>query len=132
MTNPLHRAKRLFDVQHQLYRVELTKLQALQQSMWQAQQAERDALSVLSAEQASAVPMQLAAPMAASASTKVRAQHVALEAQVAQTLDLAIKESAAKQRVETERANAEKAEAKRALETAIDVFLERTRSSNNR
>jgi hypothetical protein len=124
----LHRAKRLFDVQHQLYRMELSKLQAVQQSMWQAQKVELDALSVLGGEQASAIPLQLAASMAASASTKVRTQHAALEAQVAQTLDQAIKESVSKRRVETERANLEKEEAKQALEAAIDAFLERNRS----
>jgi fructosamine-3-kinase len=128
----LFRAKRLLDVQHQLYRMELSKLQAQQQTMWQAQKAEQDALSILSAEQTSAVPLKLAADMAASASIKVRAQQAALEAQMAQTLDQAGKESVAKRRVENEKANVEKAEAKQALEAAIDAFLDRSRSSANR
>ena len=132
MKKPLFRAKRLLDVQHQLYRMELSKLQAQQQTMWQAQKSEQDALSVLSAEQASAVPLKLAAGMAASASIKVRAQQAALEAQMAQTLDQARKESVAKRRVEYEQASVEKAEAKQALEAAIDAFLDRSRSSTNR
>jgi len=129
---PLFRAKRLLDVQRQLYRMELSKLQAQQQTMWQAQKSEQDALSVLSAEQTSAVPLKLAADMAASASIKVRAQQAALEAQMAQTLDQARKESVAKRRVEYEQASVEKAEAKQALEAAIDAFLDRSRSSTNR
>jgi len=119
-------------VQRQLYRMELSKLQAQQQTMWQAQKSEQDALSVLSAEQTSAVPLKLAADMAASASIKVRAQQAALEAQMAQTLDQARKESVAKRRVEYEQASVEKAEAKQALEAAIDAFLDRSRSSTNR
>jgi hypothetical protein len=129
---PLFRAKRLLDVQRQLYRMELSKLQAQQQTMWQAQKSEQDALSVLSAEQTSAVPLKLAADMAASASIKVRAQQAALEAQMAQTLDQARKESVAKRRVEYEQASLEKAEAKQALEASIDAFLDRSRSSTNR
>ncbi len=132
MKKPLVRAKRLLDVQRQLYRMELSKLQAKQQTMWQAQKSEQDALSVLSAEQTSAVPLKLAADMAASASIKVRAQQAALEAQMAQTLDQARKESVAKRRVEYEQASVEKAEAKQALEAAIDAFLDRSRSSTNR
>ncbi|MGO9006489.1 MAG: hypothetical protein ACLQB4_12105 [Beijerinckiaceae bacterium] len=132
MKKPLFRAKRLLDVQRQLYRMELSKLQAQQQTMWQAQKSEQDALSVLSAEQTSAVPLKLAADMAASASIKVRAQQAALEAQMAQTLDQARKESVAKRRVEYEQASVEKAEAKQALEAAIDAFLDRSRSSTNR
>ncbi len=119
-------------MQRQLYRMELSKLQAQQQTMWQAQKSEQDALSVLSAEQTSAVPLKLAADMAASASIKVRAQQAALEAQMAQTLDQARKESVAKRRVEYEQASVEKAEAKQALEAAIDAFLDRSRSSTNR
>jgi hypothetical protein len=115
-------------MQHELYRMELSKLQAMQQGMWQAQKAEQDALSLLSAEQPSAIPMGLAAKMAVSASLKVRAQQSVLESQMAQTLDLARKESVAKRRVENERANVEKAEAKQELEAAIDAFLERKRS----
>ena len=119
-------------MQRQLYRMELSKLQAQQQTMWQAQKSEQDALSVLSAEQTSAVPLKLAAGMAASANIKVRAQQAALEAQMAQTLDQARKESVAKRRVEYEQASLEKAEAKQALEAAIDAFLDRSRSSTNR
>ena len=118
-------------MQRQLYRMELSKLQAQQQTMWQAQKSEQDALSVLSAEQTSAVPLKLAADMAASASIKVRAQQAALEAQMAQTLDQARKESVAKRRVEYEQASVEKAEAKQALEAAIDAFLDRSRSYAN-
>jgi hypothetical protein len=125
---PLYRAKKLFEVQHQLYRMELSKLQALQQSVWQAQKAEQDALSALSAGQPSAMPSRLAATMAAAANTRVRAQQASLETQMAQTLDLARKESIARRRVENERANLEKLEAKQALEAAIDAFLERKRS----
>jgi hypothetical protein len=128
MKKRLHRAKRLFEVQHQLYRMELSKLQLSQQELWQAQQMERDAFSALSSEQSAAIPPQLAVGMALSARTKVRNRQEALEKQMEQTLDQARKESVAKHRVEAERANAEKAEAKQELETAIDAFLERKRS----
>ncbi len=127
MRRPLYRAKRLFDVQHQLYRMELTKLQASQQSLWQAQQAELDALSALGAEQPSAMPSQLAAKIAAASHTRVRVQQVSLEIQMEQTLDLARKESVARRRLENERANLEKQEAKQSLEAAIDAFLGRKR-----
>lgn len=115
-------------MQHQLYRMELSKLQAQQQATWQAEQAERDALSILGGERSSAIPSQLAARMAVSAHNKVRTQLAALEAQMTQTLDQAIKESVTKRKVETERANVEKMEAKQELEAAIDAFLERNRS----
>lgn len=127
MKNRLHRAKRLFEVQHQLYHMELSKLQAQQQAVWQARKTEQDALSILSQEQPSLVPARLAANMAAAASAKVRTQQTSLETQTAQTLDLARKESVAKQRVEIERAKVEKEEAKQALEAAIDAFLGRNR-----
>lgn len=129
MKNRLYRAKRLFEVQHQLYRMELSKLQAQQQAVWQARNAEQDALSILSKEQPSAIPARLAAKMAAAANTKVRTQQASLETQMAETLDLARKESVAKQRVETERVKLEKEEAKQALEAAIDAFLGRNRFS---
>lgn len=128
MNKRLYRAKKLFDVQHQLYRMELSKLQSAQNSVSQAQKAERDALSILGGEQAPAIPLQLVASMAARASTKVRTHQSALEAQMAQTLDQARKESVAKRRVENERASVEKMEAKQALEAAIDAFLDRNRS----
>jgi hypothetical protein len=128
MRKKLHRAKRLFEVQHQLYRMELSKLQVAQQSVWEAQQAEQDAFAALGSERSSAIPPRLAVGMALAAGTKVRAQQTALDAQREQTLDLARKESVTKQRVETERANVEKKEAKQELEAAIDAFLERKRS----
>jgi hypothetical protein len=127
--NRLYRAKRLFEVQHQLYRMELSKLQAQQQAVWQARNAEQEALTILSEEQPSAIPARLAANMAAAANTKIRTQQASLEAQMAQTLDLAGKESVAKKRVETERVKLEKEEAKQALEAAIDAFLGRNRFS---
>ncbi len=128
MNKRLYRAKKLFDVQHQLYRMELSKLQAAQNSVSQAQKAERDALSLLGGEQSPAIPLQLVASIAARTSTKVRTHQAALEAQMAQTLDQARKESVAKRRVENERASVEKMEAKQALEAAIDAFLDRNRS----
>ncbi len=127
MKKRLQRAKRLFEVQHQLYRMELSKLQMAQQEVWQAQEAERSAFSALSSEQ-SAIPPRLAAGIALSAGTKVRTQQAALETQMEQTLDQARKESVTRRRVENERANVEKAEAKQELEAAIDVFLERKRA----
>ena len=127
MRKPLHRAKRLFDVQHQLYRMELSKLQASQQSLWQAQKAELDALAALGAGEPSAMPSQLAAKIAARSSVKVHAQRAWVETQMTQTLDLARKEHVAKRRLETERANVEKQESKVALEAAIDAFLGRKR-----
>lgn len=114
-------------MQHQLYRMELSKLQAQQQAVWQARNAEQEALSILSEEQPSAIPARLAANMAAAANTKVRTQQASLETQMAQTLDLAGKQSVAKKRVETERVKLEKEEAKQALEAAIDAFLARNR-----
>lgn len=128
MKKQLNRAKRLFDVQQQLYRMELSKLQAARHSVAQAQKAECEALTLLASEQALAIPLQLAASMAASASTKLRKSRAALEAQMAQTLDQARKESVAKRRVENERASLEKKKAKQALEAAIDTFLDRNRS----
>jgi hypothetical protein len=128
MKKRLHRAKRLFEVQHQLYRMELSRLQVAQQAVWQAQQAEQDAFSALGSAQPSAIPPRLAVGMALSAGTKLRTQQAALETQREQTLDQARKESIAKRRVENERAKVEKAEAKQALEAAIDAFLERKRS----
>jgi hypothetical protein len=127
MKKPLHRAKRLFDVQHQLYRMELSKLQASQQSLWQAQKAELDALAALGGEQSSAMPSQLAARIAALSNTKVHAQRASVETQMEQTLDLARKEHVARRRLENERTNLEKQESKVALEAAIDAFLGRKR-----
>ena len=114
-------------MQHQLYRMELSKLQAEQQAVWQARNAEQDALSILSGEQPSAIPARLAADMAAAANTRLRTQQASLETQMAQTLDLARKESVAKRRVEIERVDLEKEEAKQVLESAIDAFLGRKR-----
>ncbi|MFY9643283.1 MAG: hypothetical protein WCD20_16380 [Rhodomicrobium sp.] len=128
MKRPLSRAKRLFEVQHQLYRMELLKLHELQHAAAQAQKAERDALSLLSAGHPAAIPLQLVARMPAAASIKVRASQSMLEAQMARTLDLSGKESVARQRLDAERADHSKLEAKRALEAAVDAFLERERS----
>jgi hypothetical protein len=128
MKKRLHRAKRLFEVQHQLYRMELSKLQLSQSELSQAQKAEEDAFAALSSERGTAIPPQLAVGMALAARTKVRNRQDAVEKQMEQTLDQARKESVAKHRVETERAIAEKAEAKHVLENAIDAFLERKRS----
>jgi hypothetical protein len=125
MRKRLQRAKRLFEVQHQLYRMELSKLQAAQQAMWQARQMEQDAFSALSSEQSSAIPPKIAVGMALAAGTKARTQQAVLDLQMEQTLDQARKESVARSRVETERANVEKEEAKQALEAAIDAFLVR-------
>ncbi len=128
MKKPISRAKRLFEVQHQLYRMELLKLHELQHAAAQAHKAERDALSLLGAEHSPAIPLQLVARMPAAASVKVRTSQSMLEAQMAQTLDQSGKESVARRRLDAERADLSKVEAKRALEAAVDAFLERERS----
>jgi len=125
----LYRAKRLFEVQHQLYRMELLKLQEVQHAAAQAHKAERDALTLLSAEHSDAIPLQLVARMSVSASIKARTYRFMAEAQMAQTLDQSGKESVARRRLDAERADLSKLEAKGALEAAVDAFLERERSS---
>jgi hypothetical protein len=125
MRKRLKRAKRLLDVQHQLYRMELSALQVAQQAVWQARQMEHDAFAALSSEQSSPVPAKIAVGIALAAGTKVRSKQAAFETQMEQTLDQARKHSVAKRRVETERANVEKEEAKQELESAIDAFLVR-------
>ncbi len=128
MKNRLYHVKRLFEVQHQLYRMELLKLHEFQHTAAQAHKAESDALSLLSAGHSPAIPLQLVARMSAAASIKARAHQAMLEAQMAQTLDQSGKESVARRRLDDERADLSKLRAKRVLEAAVDAFLERERS----
>lgn len=127
MEKRLLRAKRLFEVQHQLYRTELQKLQELQQAAARAKKAEDDALSLLGTGSSASIPPQLLSRVSQSAGLKARALQSALEAQTAQTLDQSMKEAAAKARYDSARAESLEREAKRELESAIDAYLRRER-----
>ncbi|MGO8952863.1 MAG: hypothetical protein ACLP1W_15500 [Rhodomicrobium sp.] len=125
MKKRVQRAKRLFKVQQQLLRTELQKLQTLQYSLADAQQAEADAISSLGAEGSLAIPPQLVVRRAAAASVKIQTQQSLLDLQIEKTLGHAKRDNMAKRLLESEQENLSKAEAKRALEATIDAFLER-------
>lgn len=128
MKKPLQRAKRLYDVQHQLFRLEFLKLQTARYAVTRAEKSESDAFALFEAGDYPPVPPQLAARIAASARKKVETFNDTVKSQVDKTVDQARKESAAKKRLETEEAEFAKAEAKNELEDAIEALLARKRT----
>jgi hypothetical protein len=118
------RAKRLLKLQQQLLSAERLKLQTLQQAMAAAQKAESDAYSALDSGVPSQLPAELLLRMAASARARIGANQSALESQTERTLDQARKEALARRNLDAALANLADTEAKRALEAAIDAFLE--------
>ncbi len=125
--NRARRAKRLLDVQHQLLRIDLVKLQTLQQAMTAAQKTEDDAFSLLNAEVPPQIPVEMLLRMAGCARAKISAHRSVVDSQKARTLEQARREAVAKRSFDAAAASLSELEAKQALQAAIDAFLCRHR-----
>ncbi len=131
MKKPLQRAKRIYDVQRQLFRMEFLKLQTARYEVTRAEQSEIAAFALMEAGDYPPVPPQLAAQIAASARQNIQTLSEAVKSQVDKTVDQARKESAAKKKLGTEKVESAKVEAKSALEDVIEALLARRPKSGS-
>jgi hypothetical protein len=123
MKNRIRRAKRLLRVQSRLLLTERLELQALKESLAQAQEAEQRAIALLNQEVSPMIPSSFLVRRAASSAVKIKNWEALLEAQVAKTLDHARREQLVKRKLDSETQNFSRNQMKIALQATIDAYL---------